>query len=58
MKKIALVTLACSLFLTSCGHMGKKGCRNKESYSKESCNKDKKDCGGDSCHKKTEEKKS
>lgn len=54
MKNIAFITLAFSLFLTSCGHMKKSCCKEQESCQKKSsCCKDK-----ESCQKKTEEKKS
>lgn len=54
MKHVAFITLAFSLFLTSCGHMKKSCCKDKESCDKkESCCKEK-----ESCHKKSDQKKS
>ncbi|MFY7992110.1 MAG: hypothetical protein ACOVP4_02370 [Bacteriovoracaceae bacterium] len=57
MKKIALITMAAALFLTSCGHMKKDHCSKKQACCKESCSKEKKDCG-ESCDKKQDQKKS
>jgi hypothetical protein len=63
MKTLSLLTFAALLTVTSCSHFSKGCCSHKEkqSCSKESCKdghckkdkKDKKECKGDSCHKKS-----